>query len=103
MKNEKFLVTVTEKGIVKISPINEIKEQQRAGSGVKVCSLSEKSGFVVDTAIVEDLGRSLLVVTSGGKGIKFPIKTLRIMGRVASGVIAIRISSDENVVSVNVI
>ena len=103
MEKEKYLVTVTEKGLIKISAMDEIKEQGRAGSGIKVCSLSEKSGSVVDTAVIEDLEGFLLVVTSSGIGIKFPIQSLRVMGRTASGVMAIKVKSDEKVVSVEVI
>ena len=103
MENTKYLVTITEKGLIKISAMDEIKEQKRAGSGIKVCSLTAKSGPVVDTAVVEELEGNLLVVTAGGRGIKFPIGVLRVMGRTASGVMAIRIKDNEKVVSVEVV
>ena len=103
MESTKYLVTVTERGIIKISSMEEIKEQGRAGSGIKVCSVSSDSGPVVDTFVFDGLKGSLLVVTSGGQGINFPIKALRVMGRTASGVRAIRLKESEKVVSVSVV
>ncbi len=103
MEKEKYLVTVTEKGIIKISAMGEIKEQRRAGSGIKVCSISTDSGPVVDAIVIDGLKGSFLVVTSGGQGINFSIKDLRVMGRGSSGVRAIRIKESEKVVSVEVV
>ena len=103
MKSTKYLVTVTEKGIIKISSMEEIKEQGRAGCGIKVCSVGSDSGHVVDALVIDGLKGSLLVVASSGRGIRFAIKDLRVMGRTASGVRAIRIKESEKVVSVNVV
>jgi len=100
---KKYLLTITEKGFFKISPTDEIKVQNRGGSGIKICSTGEKTGNLAATIVVEKLEGSVLVATSGGIGITFPINTVRQMSRTASGVKAINLKDGEKVVSLNVV
>lgn len=103
METEKYLLTITENGFFKMSPMSEMKVQQRGGSGMKVCSLNEKTGKLAVAITAEKLSGSVLVVTSAGTGTIFPIENARVMGRTATGVRAIRVKEGEKVISLDIV
>ena len=99
----KYFLTITENGFIKISEMSEIKKQNRGGAGLKVCSTSEKTGSVVTVVITENLKSSVLIVTSNGTGINFPLDLIRVMGRTATGVRAIKVKEGEKVISLSIV
>lgn len=103
MKNEKYLITITEKGILKVSSNEEIKTQARAGSGLRVVTITKDTGSVVDAIVMTGYDNSVMVVTESGMGIKFLIKDIRVMGRTATGVRAIRLPNGDKVVSLCIV
>lgn len=42
-----YVLTITENGMGKISPIEDYREQHRGGSGVKVANTTEKTGNII--------------------------------------------------------
>ena len=103
MKNEKFLITVTEKGILKVSSDNDIKTQSRAGTGVRIATVTKDTGVLADAVVMTGYDSAVIVVTKNGMGIKFLIKEIRVMGRTATGVRAIKVANDDKVVALSVV
>lgn len=50
----KYLLTVTETGMGKISSLEDYREQGRGGSGVKVGAVTEKTGAVIAVSVLDE-------------------------------------------------
>jgi DNA gyrase subunit A len=98
-ENEEHILTVTEKGLGKLTSAYEYRVIGRGGSGLKNLLLTDKNGPVVASfpATLED---QIMLVTDAGKIIRVPVNGIRICGRQSQGVMLFRVSNDEKVVSV---
>ncbi len=98
-ENEEHILTVTEKGLGKLTSAYEYRVIGRGGSGVKNLLLTDKNGPVVASfpATLED---QIMLVTDAGKIIRVPVNGIRICGRQSQGVMLFRVSDEEKVVSV---
>jgi DNA gyrase subunit A len=61
-----------------------------------------KTGKIVGSRMVNDKDK-LLVLTSGGKGIRMKVKDIRLVGRVAQGVKLIDLQDGDKVASIAVL
>ena len=82
---EGSVLSVTEKGFGKITPIKEYRLQARGGKGVRNMKINEKTGPVSRSMFVGE-EKSLLLINTVGKSITIPISSIRVTGRSASGV-----------------
>ena len=94
-----LLLTVTENGFGKRTPVGEYRLQGRGGKGVINLKVAEKTGFVVGSLQVHDEDR-IMLMTNTGRVIKIPVTNIRETGRAAMGVRLMRVHDDERVVSV---
>lgn len=102
-----MLLTVTEKGNGKRTPLSEyLRErdgekiaQSRGGKGLIDILTDERNGKVVGAVIVgeQDL---LMVITNTGRVIKTRVSEVRVVGRNTKGVSIMRVSDDERIASV---
>jgi DNA gyrase subunit A len=88
------LLIVSEKGLGKITDINEFTVQHRGGKGIKCYKINEKTGNVVGVKAVDDT-REVLLITMEGVIIRLCCKDISKLGRITSGVKLINL--DENV------
>ncbi|MEN2994041.1 MAG: DNA gyrase subunit A [Thermodesulfovibrio sp.] len=93
-----FVLTITEKGIGKKTPIEEYRLQHRAGVGVKNIRLSSKTGKVVSSIQVKEDDE--IIVCSNSKMIRLKVFQIPTQGRDTTGVRIIDLSPDDNVVSI---
>ncbi|RME28154.1 MAG: DNA gyrase subunit A [Deltaproteobacteria bacterium] len=93
-----LLLTVTENGYGKRTPISEYRVQGRAGSGIINIVTDERNGPVVGSVQVADTDRVMLI-TDTGRVIKTPVNTIRISGRNTKGVTLMRVEEGERIVS----
>ncbi|MEW6319566.1 MAG: DNA gyrase subunit A [Acidobacteriota bacterium] len=93
------LLTVTEKGYAKQTPLDEYRVQSRGGLGLKNIEITEKNGRVVGIAQVHD-NEELLVMTEQGKILRTPASEIRTIGRATQGVRVMELEGDDTVVSV---
>ncbi len=100
--NEQFLLTITEKGFGKRSSTYEYRLSSRGGMGIANMEITDKTGLMVSSVIVEDTD-DIMLVTNGGKLIRSPINQVRIAGRKTQGVRLFRIDDKEKVVSADCI
>lgn len=95
----KYILTVTEKGYAKITLSQEYRCQNRGGKGMKAHNLSKKTGLIVASLIVEKED-DIMLLSTNGVIIRMHATGISIMGRDTQGVIAMRLNGDDKVTSI---
>ncbi len=90
------LLVATEKGYGKRTTLDSYRRQTRGGKGIKTMNLSEKTGKIVETAVVDDTDK-IVIVTSGGIMLKIRVSEIRSCGRSTQGVRLINLGSGDSV------
>ena len=84
------LLVVMEKGLGKRTNINDFPVQKRAGKGVKVAKLSDKTGKIVSAHLVTELMETVAITSKKAQVIKLPLRNIKRLGRATQGVILMR-------------
>ena len=98
--DDKYVFSVSENGIGKLSEVSEYREQGRGGSGVKVGAITAKTGDIIGVSLVtEEMYKEgeALLISKSGQTIRTPLKTIRITSRVTQGVILTKIHGKDDV------
>jgi len=90
------ILTVTEKGFGKRTPVADYRRTSRACKGIINISTSDRNGDVVAFQLVNSKD-SIIVTTAKGMVIRVPVKDIRTMSRNTQGVKIIRLQSDDKV------
>ncbi len=93
------LLTVCENGFGKRTLIEDYRQQNRGGKGVIDIQTEDRNGPVVAVCGVNDESE-LMLITSGGKIIRFRAKDLSIIGRNTRGVRLIDLEPNEKVLAI---
>jgi DNA gyrase subunit A len=93
------ILTITERGFGKRTPLDEYRLQGRAGKGIIDIKTGGRNGTVVGMLQVRE-GDDLLVVTTKGKLIRINAATVTSQGRNTMGVRIIDLEADDRVGSV---
>ncbi|QQU05030.1 DNA gyrase subunit A [Myroides odoratus] len=96
--NSEILV-VSENGYGKRSALEEYRETNRGGKGVKTMNISEKTGLLVSINVVTDAD-DLMIINKSGLTIRMRISDLRVMGRATQGVRLINIKGNDSIAAV---
>ena len=99
VKDSATLLTVTENGFGKRSPLEDYSVKGRGGKGVINIKTTERNGFVVSIKEVRD-DDELMVITRKGVVIRCPISQLSVIGRNTQGVRLINLEEGDVVVDV---
>ncbi len=93
------ILTVTENGFGKRSPLEDYREQNRGGQGIITIKTTARNGPVVGILQVshED---EIMLITSAGKILRMHVKGIPIMGRNTQGVRLMAPGEDEKVASI---
>ncbi|HSM69594.1 MAG TPA: DNA gyrase subunit A [Xanthomonadales bacterium] len=97
--DEQFVFFATRKGIVKKTPLSAYSRPR--ANGIWAIDLRDDDELV--NAQITDGARDIMLFASSGKCIRFNETDVRSMGRVARGVIGIRLKEDQQVVSMLVV
>lgn len=92
---------LSEKGLGKISPIEDYRETNRGAGGVITIKVTEKTGLLVGMKVING-EEDYLVITNNGQTIRSHISGVRETGRNASGVKIINLKENEKVSSFTV-
>lgn len=95
----KFLVMVTKKGVIKKT--NAMAFSNIRSSGIRAVTLNE--GDELEFCALSSGNDSIVLATRRGMGIRFDEKEVRAMGRQAAGVRGIRLKKDDFVVGLQVV
>ena len=89
----KTVLSITEKGYGKRTPIEEYRITNRGGLGIRNYMVTDKTGCVVGMKLVDGT-EDLLLVTAAGILIRTPVDSIRIAGRATQGVIVMRFKEE---------
>jgi DNA gyrase subunit A len=101
-KEGPYILSVTEKGYGKKSPLEDYRLTQRGGKGVKTVSITEKNGKLVSVRAVNG-DEDILIVTDIGQVIRISLSDVGTYGRAAQGVKLIRVDEVAKVSAVAII
>jgi DNA gyrase subunit A len=84
------ILTISEKGIGKRTPIRLFPAQKRAGKGVKAAAVTTKTGDLATASMVTEKIGQVVITSKLGQVIKLPLKNIPELGRATQGVILMR-------------
>ena len=93
------ILTVTERGYGKRTPLEAYRLQKRGGQGIITIRTSSRNGKVVGVAQVVD-DDELMLITQNGMVVRCAVKDIRTTGRAAQGVRIIRLGTKDKVACV---
>jgi len=96
---ESNILVVSEKGYGKRSSLEDYRETNRGGKGVKTISVTEKTGGLVSLKNVTD-DDGLMIINKSGVAIRIDVKDLRVMGRATQGVRLINLKGSDSIAAV---
>jgi len=99
LRDNSTILSVCENGYGKRSPLDEYRAQTRGGKGIYTIKVTERNGPVVGIAQVSDQDH-LMILTSGGKIMRFTVAEIGVIGRHTQGVRLINVDENEKVISV---
>ncbi|RZS91235.1 DNA gyrase subunit A [Motilibacter rhizosphaerae] len=96
---EEFLVTATDGGFAKRTPVDEYRVQGRGGLGLRAHRVTDARGSLVGAVVVGERDE-VFAITSGGTVIRTRVADLRPTGRDTMGVTLVVLGSGDSVLSV---
>jgi DNA gyrase subunit A len=99
LEGEGDVFTVAERGYGKRTALDEYRTQSRGGLGIINLKVSDKTGEVVGVKQVA-AGDELLLITQDGMIIRFPVDTVRTIGRSTQGVRLMDLETSDRLVAV---
>ena len=94
------LLSVTENGYGKRTPIEEYRVQSRGGVGIINIHASDRNGPVVGVEYIDDEENEVMIITQQGKVLRTQARDIRPIGRATQGVRLIEINAQDSVVSI---
>jgi len=97
--DEGNLITITENGYGKRSPIQDYRKTHRGSKGVRTIVTNERNGKVIWVKeVIEE--EELMLTSKDGMMVRIPVRDIRIQGRNTMGVTIMRLNKGDKVVSV---
>lgn len=93
------ILVVSENGYGKRSELEDYRETNRGGKGVKTISITDKTGALIAMKNVNDTD-DLMIINKSGIIIRLAVKDLRVVGRATQGVRLIDIRENDAIASV---
>jgi len=100
ISSPKFVLTATDGGYAKRTPLDEYRPQGRGGLGVKAAKIDEDSRGVLVGAMIVEESDEILAITSGGVVIRTACSEIRETSRDTLGVRLVNLDSGISVVSI---
>jgi DNA gyrase subunit A len=94
------ILTITEQGFGKRTPIEQFPLRGRGGQGVIAQAVTEKTGDLVSAVAVDD-SHEIMLITENGTLIRTRAAEVRIAGRNTQGVRIMRPDKDDRIVSID--
>jgi len=91
-----YVFVVTEGGFAKRTSVDQYRQQNRGGIGIKVAKLEDRRGDIVGALIVED-DDEVLIVLASGRVVRSAVSEVPARGRDTMGVVFARFDDDDSV------
>ncbi len=92
-----LILTATENGYGKRTPVDDFPVQGRGGQGVIAIQTTDRNGRTVGAIQVEEEDE-IMLISSNGTLVRTGVEDISIMGRNTQGVRLIRVESDQRLV-----
>ncbi|MBS0648312.1 MAG: DNA topoisomerase (ATP-hydrolyzing) subunit A [Verrucomicrobia bacterium] len=93
------VLVVCENGYGKRSLVDDFRQTNRGGVGVRSIITSQRNGLVVSALSVTD-NDSIVLMSEAGQTLRMSMKDVRVMGRTTQGVRLVNLSDEDKVVAV---
>jgi DNA gyrase subunit A len=95
------LLVVMSKGYGKRTPMQDYKVQGRGGSGIKTASVTDKTGKVISSFIVNAklAHEDIIIISDKGQVIRLPLKSVNVIGRATQGVRLMKFKAEGDLVA----
>ncbi|MGD9355620.1 MAG: DNA gyrase C-terminal beta-propeller domain-containing protein, partial [Chromatiales bacterium] len=93
------VLTATENGFGKCTPVDDYPVRGRGGMGVISISTNERNGQQVGAVIVDE-DDEIMLITNGGTLVRTPVEDISVSGRSAMGVKLISLANDEHLIGI---
>ena len=100
--DERALLTVTQNGYGKRTPLNEYRAQSRYGKGLVDIKTNERNGLVATAKAVTEED-SIVVMSESGQIMRCPVAEISTQGRNTMGVVVMDADESDRVASVTVV
>lgn len=97
--DEGIVLTATENGFGKCTPLEDYRSQARGGKGVISIRTTERNGQVVGAVLVNE-NDEIMLITDAGTLVRTRVNEIRVLGRNTQGVTLIRLGEGESLVGV---
>lgn len=97
-KSDKELLVASERGFGKRTTLDDYRKQTRGGKGIKTMNITEKTGKIVETAVVDNDDK-IVIITNQGIMLKIRVKEIRLCGRSTQGVKLINLGAGDGIAS----
>ncbi len=94
-----YVLIASEKGLGKLTRMEEFSPQNRGGKGVKCYKITEKTGNIIGVKAVNH-DNEIMMITTEGIIIRMKVEGISILGRVTSGVKLMNLADDITVASI---
>ncbi|MBX7065952.1 MAG: DNA topoisomerase (ATP-hydrolyzing) subunit A [Parachlamydiales bacterium] len=94
---QESILVVCENGFGKRSQVEEFRQTNRGGVGVRSIITSERNGMVVAALSVTD-SDGVLLMSQAGQAVRIPMREVRVMGRSTQGVRLVNLKDEEDLV-----
>ena len=96
---EGHILTASESGYGKLTPLEDFPSHNRGGQGVIALQTSERNGAMV-AALQVEAGHELMLISSTGTLVRTPVRDISVVGRNTQGVRLIRLAEGERLTGI---
>jgi len=94
-----LILTVSEKGFGKKTPLKEYRNQKRGGKGIKTYKITQKTGKLIKASLIKE--EEFLVAVSGlGQTVKINLESIPVLNRATQGVRIMKLSENDKLTSI---
>lgn len=99
VNGDETILVVCENGFGKRSPVEDFRQTNRGGVGVRSIITSERNGNVVGALCVTDQD-GMVMISAMGQTVRISMKDLRVMGRNTQGVKLVNLREGDNLLAI---
>ena len=97
------LIAVSANGYGKLCLVANFPPHKRGGVGIKVASVTEKTGPIVAVHTLDPLAKEVIMASTKGQAIRVAVKEIPTLGRATQGVRIMKMSEGDTVASIGIV
>ncbi len=100
---EQKLIAVSANGYGKLCLVSNFPPHKRGGVGIKVASVTEKTGPIVAVHTLDPEAKEVIMASTKGQAIRVAVKEIPTLGRATQGVRIMKMSDGDTVASIGIV